>query len=167
MGQLLVKKSTFGTQKLIEEREKNIQSFENKIQERQNIVRDLQAKVIKMSSNKNKASDLKLQIKRWIQDIEEAKRTVIFLDKENLQLSEINYEDRISDQKKELKRLEEEKFKLIEKSNLSKERLIKIQEADDRKKMILNNKISDIEKEEQKLEAKLNELKNKKNVLKD
>ena len=167
MGKLLVKKSTSGTQKSIEERESNIRTFEVKIQERQDVINSLEEKINKMADNSKKAADLKLKIKRWIQDIEETKRIVIFLEKEILQLSDRNYEEEINIQENEIRRLEETKFKLVEKAKLSKEKLRKMQEADEKKKEIRNNKISDIEREEKALEDKLNELKKKKSILKD
>ncbi|MBT7609619.1 MAG: hypothetical protein HN576_07675 [Bacteriovoracaceae bacterium] len=165
MGKLLVKKSTSGTQKSLEERESEIKSFEKKISERQAIISGVREKVQKLERNKEKVIELQLNVKKWNQDIVQAKEIILLIENESQQLSENDFEKDIDEQEYEISRLEEIKTNLVEKARLAKARLIKMQEAEEKKHSQINSKLLDIEKEELELKRKLAELKKKKSNL--
>jgi hypothetical protein len=167
MGKLLVKKSTSGTQKALEERQNEIILFESKIYERQQIVQSLEAQVQKVEDNKQKAIELKLKIKKWIQEIDEAKRVILVMEKENSEISRNDFQKEIDLQENEIRRLQETKSNLVEKANIAKERLIKMQVAEEKKKAQINSELLDIEREKEALEKKLIELEKKKSKLED
>ena len=167
MGKLLVKKSSSGTQKSLEERESEIKSYDDKIFEHQSSILALEKKLQKIDVNKKKILGLDEKVKTWIQDIEAAKSLIISIQKETIELEKFDYEKDIDQLENEIRRLEEVKYGLVEKAKHAKQRLLKMQEAEEKKKQQINSELVDIEKEQEALKKKLEELEKKKTQLKD
>lgn len=167
MGKLLVKKSSVGTQKTLEEREAEIESFEGKIFEHQNSILELEKKLQQIDQNKNKVVDLETKVAKWTQDIISAKELILKIQAETTELEKYDYEKDIDELETEIHRLEKIKFTLVEKAKHAKQRLIKMQEAEEKKKQQINSDLLVIEKEQEELKKKLEELEKKKKQLKE